>query len=89
MDKEYTGHITGKHYLAMKKNDIGSFVVLWMNLECVIQRELNQKKNPANIVYYHIHMESRKMAPINLFARQIYRLVDTAEGSRRGWEKWK
>ena len=44
MGKEYTGHITGKHYLAMKKNDIGSFVVLWMNLECVIQRELNQKK---------------------------------------------
>ena len=33
-------------------------------------------------------MASRKMVPINLFAGQKYRLVDTAEG-RRGWEKWK
>ena len=45
MDKEYVGHITGKCYSAMKKNDIGSFVVLWMNLESVIQRELSQKEN--------------------------------------------
>ena len=34
--------------LAIKRNEIESAVVMWMNLEPVIQSELSQKKN---IVY--------------------------------------
>ena len=33
-----------EYYLAIKRNNIGSFVVMWMNLEFVIQSEVSQKK---------------------------------------------
>ena len=35
---------TMEYYLAIKRNNIGSFVVMWMNLEFVIQSEVSQKK---------------------------------------------
>ena len=36
-------------YSAMKRNEIGSFVQTWMDLETVIQSEVRKRK--ANIVY--------------------------------------
>ena len=39
--------------LAMKRNDIESFVVVWMDLEFVIQSEVSQKeKNKYNILMH-------------------------------------
>ena len=32
---------TIEYYLIMKRNEIGSFVEMWMNLEAVIQSEIN------------------------------------------------
>ena len=39
-----------KYYSAIKRNKIGSFEVMWMNLESVIQREVSQKEKNK----YHI-----------------------------------
>ena len=48
MDKEDVLHIY-KGILAIKRNETGSFVVIWMNLESVIQSEVRKRK--SNIVY--------------------------------------
>ena len=44
MDKENVVIYTMEYYLAIKRNEIGPFVVMWMNLESVIQNELSQKE---------------------------------------------
>ena len=41
---------TMEYYSAMKMNEIGSFIVMWMDLESVIQSEVSQKNK------YHILM---------------------------------
>ena len=38
-----------EYYLAIKRNKIGSFVVMWMDLESIIQCEVSQKEK--NIIY--------------------------------------
>ena len=45
-------------YSALKRNNIESAVVMWMNLEPVIESEVRKRK--INIVYQCIYMESRK-----------------------------
>ena len=60
---------TMEYYSAVKRNDIWSFVEMWMDLESVIQSEVSQKeKNKHRIL--SIYVESRKMVQMNLFARQ-------------------
>ena len=39
---------TMDYYSAIKRNEIGSFVEKWMNLEYVIQSEVSQKKNQVS-----------------------------------------
>ena len=41
-----------EYYSAIKRNEIGSFVETWMDLETVIQREVSQKEK----IKYHILM---------------------------------
>ena len=43
-----------EYYLAIKKNKIGSFVVMWMNLESVIQSEVSQKEKNKYCILMHI-----------------------------------
>ena len=46
MDKEDVVYIyTMEYYSAIKRNEIGSFVEMWMDLETVIQTEASQKEN--------------------------------------------
>ena len=62
-------HIYNGVLSAIKRNEIGSFVEMWMDLETVIQSEVSQKEKNK----YHILMhygEYRKMVPMNRFARQ-------------------
>ena len=40
---------TMDYYSAIKRNEIGSFVEMWMDLETVIQSEVRKRK--TNIVY--------------------------------------
>ena len=41
-----------EYYSAIKRNEIGSFVEMWMDLESVIQSEVSQKEKNK----YHILM---------------------------------
>ena len=42
---------TMEYYSAIKRNETGSFVEMWMNLETVIQSEVSQKeKNKCHIL---------------------------------------
>ena len=44
MDKEVWYIYTMEYYSAIKRNEIGSFVETWMDLETVIQSEVSQKQ---------------------------------------------
>ena len=57
-----------EYYSAIKRKKIGSFVFIWMNLESVMQSKVGQKQE--NTIYQYLHMESRKIALMNLFAGQ-------------------
>ena len=48
---------TMEYISAMKRNEIGSFVEMWMNLERVMQSD---RKRKTNIIYEHMHVEFRK-----------------------------
>ena len=43
-----------EYYSAVKGNGIGSFVVMWMKLESVIQSEVSQKEKSRYCVLTHI-----------------------------------
>ena len=43
-----------EYYSAIKRNEIGSFVEIWMDLETVIQSEVSQKEK--NEIYINAYM---------------------------------
>ena len=45
---------TMEYYSAIKRNEIGSFVETWMNLETVIQHEVSQKEENRYRILTHI-----------------------------------
>ena len=53
MDKEDVVHIYSG-ILAIKRNEIGSFVETWMDLESVIQSEVSQKEKNKYHILTHI-----------------------------------
>ena len=54
MDKEDVVHIYNEYYSAIKRNKIGSFVEMWMDLETVIQSEVSQKEKNKYHILMHI-----------------------------------
>ena len=55
MDKEDVVYIyTMEYYSAIKRNEIGSFVKTWMDLEIVIQSEVSQKEKNKYHILAHI-----------------------------------
>ena len=42
------------YYLAIKRNEIGSFVETWMDLETVIQSDVSQKEKNKYLLLTHI-----------------------------------
>ena len=46
---------TMEYYSAMKRNEIGSFVETWMDLESVIQSEVSQKEKNKYRILTHIY----------------------------------
>ena len=51
--KKPTNIYTMEYYSAIKRNEIGSFVETWMDLEIIIQSEVSQKeKNKHRILTY-------------------------------------
>ena len=65
---------TMEYYSAIKRNKTELFVVMWMNLECVIKHVVSQKEKSKCCILmhiYNIYMEYReKMVLMNLFAGQ-------------------
>ena len=53
VDKEVVVHIYSG-VLAIKRNEIGSFVETWMDLETVIQSEVSQKEKDKYHILMHI-----------------------------------
>ena len=45
---------TVEYYSAIKRNEIGTFVEMWMNLESVIQSEVSQKEKNKYRMLTHI-----------------------------------
>ena len=45
---------TLEYYTAIKRNKIGSFVEMWMDLDSVIQNEVNQKEKKIYHILRHI-----------------------------------
>ena len=45
---------TAEYYLELKRNQVGSFVELWMALESLIQNEVGQKEENKYCVLMHI-----------------------------------
>ena len=45
---------TMEYYSAIKRNEIGSFVEIWMDLETVIQSEVSQKEKNKYHILTHI-----------------------------------
>ena len=45
---------TMEYYSAIKRNEIGSFVEMWMDLETVIQSEVSQKEKNKYHILMHI-----------------------------------
>ena len=44
-----------EYYSAIKGNETGSFVMMWMNLESVIQNEISQKEKNKYHILTHIY----------------------------------
>ena len=53
MDKEDVAHIYNG-ILAIKRNEIESFVEMWMDLETVIQSEVSQKEKNKYHILTHV-----------------------------------
>ena len=43
-----------EYYSAIKRNKTGSFIEIWMDLECVIQSEVSQKEKNIYHILMHI-----------------------------------
>ena len=54
MDKEDVVHIYNGILLAIKRNETGSFVEMWVDLETVIQNEVSQKEKNKYRILTHI-----------------------------------
>ena len=50
------------YHIFTKKNEIGSFLEMWMDLESVIQKVVRKRK--TSIIYELMYMESRKMVHV-------------------------
>ena len=59
---------TKKYYSTIKRNKIGSFAEIWIDLETVIQSEAGQKEK--HIPQYCLYVESRKNSTDELIGKE-------------------
>ena len=52
-----------EYYSAIKRNNTGSFVVMWMNVYSVIQREVSQKEKNKYHILMHVYGSCLKSLP--------------------------
>ena len=68
MDKEDVVHIHSGMLLSHKRKESGSFVVMWTNLESVVQSELSQRERNKYILTHIWNLE--KWYWMNIFEGQ-------------------
>ena len=83
-----------EYHSAMKRNEIGSFVETWMDLETVIKSEVSQKEKNKYRILTHICGTLKNGTDVPVcraeIETQLYRTnVWTPRGeSGRGWRWW-
>ena len=82
MDKENLVHDAMEYYSAMKRNKIGSYIKILMDLDTIILSEVSQKNKYH--IYYCIYVETKTMAQMILFAKQRWRHRCREEMYRHG-----
>ena len=55
MDRKMWCRYTMEYYSAIKRNRVGAFVMMWMNLESAIQSEVSQKEKKKKSKYVLEH----------------------------------
>ena len=68
-----------EYYSAIKSNEIGSFAVMWMDLESVIQSEVSQKEKNKYCILTHTCGIQKKWYRIT-YLQDTNRDVDTEDG---------
>ena len=53
-----------EYYSAIKMNEILPFATTWMDLEIIMLSKVSQAK--ANLMWYHLYAEPKKMVQMNL-----------------------
>ena len=55
MDKEFVVVYTMEYYSVIKRNELESVELSWMNLELVIQSEVSQKEKNKYCILTHVY----------------------------------
>ena len=63
---------TMEYYSAIKRNTFESVLMMWMNLESIIQSEVSQKEKDKYHILMHLY-GMQKMVLKNLFTGQQWR----------------
>ena len=58
-----------EYYSVIRKNEIMSFALAWMDVEIVIISEVRQRKT-NKLIWYHLYVDSTKLIQMNLFTKQ-------------------
>ena len=53
------------YYSAINRNTFESVLMIWMNLDHIIQNEVSQKEKDKYHILTHVYMESRTMVLMN------------------------
>jgi len=76
---------TMKYFSTIKRNEIGSFVETWMNLETVIQSEVRK----TNIILVHIMESEKKLVSTIRNTEYRYRCREQTYGYQgERWMNW-
>ena len=78
---------TMEYYSATKNYEIMPFAATWMDPEMIILSKISQTEKD-NTMQYHLHVESKKMIPMNFFIKQkqTHRHIKESFGYQRGRE---
>ena len=60
-------YLDTKNILAINRKKKMLFAATGMNLEIIILNEISQRK--TNIIWYHLHVEPKKIVQMNLFIK--------------------
>ena len=78
-----------EYYEAIKRNEIGSFVETWMDLETVIQSEVSQKDKNKSCILMHICGTKKNCTDKSFCKAQIEQQMKTTNvWSPRGESCW-